>query len=204
LESPSNIAIVILAAGASKRMGKPKQLLKWGDDTLINHTIKTAIKLNTKELIVVLGAHSELMKNNIDSSEMTILNNLNWEKGLGTSIACAIDYLQNSKPKVDAVLIILCDQPLITSNFLKSIVSKFQPNKQQIIATSYGKGKQGVPALFHKVYFNELITLSDDQGAKDLLKKHQTQVETLLPPTENMDLDTIEDYTNLYQSNFKK
>jgi len=204
LDSQSNIAIVILAAGASKRMGEPKQLLKWGDTTLINHAINTAVAINSKEILVVLGAHYELIEKSIENSEVTILNNLHWEKGLGKSIAFAIDYLQNSKLDVDGVIVILSDQPLITSDFLKSIVSKFQPNKNQIIATSYGKGKQGVPALFDKFYFNELITLSDDHGAKDLLKKYKDHVEALSPPTENKDLDTNEDYTNLYQSNFNK
>ncbi|MGE5943866.1 MAG: nucleotidyltransferase family protein [Flavobacteriales bacterium] len=204
IEIQSNIAIVILAAGASKRMGQPKQLLQWGDDTLIDHAIKIASKVNPKELIVVLGAHFELIKNEIENSNVTIINNQNWEKGLGTSIACAVEHIENSKFKVDGVLITLCDQPLITSDFLKSIVSKFQSNTNQIIATSYQNGKQGVPALFDKVYLNELITLSDGQGAKDILQKYHTQVEALLPPTENIDLDTNEDYINLYQSKFKK
>ena len=96
LDSQSNIAIVILAAGASKRMGEPKQLLKWGDTTLINHAINTAVAVNSKEILLVLGAHYELIEKSIENSEVTILNNLHWEKGLGKSIAFAIDYLQNS------------------------------------------------------------------------------------------------------------
>ncbi|WP_100614786.1 nucleotidyltransferase family protein [Confluentibacter citreus] len=204
IASQSNIAIIILAAGASKRMGKPKQLLKWGDDTLIGHAIKIASKVNPKKLIVVLGAHFELINQNIENSEITILNNTHWEKGLGTSIAFAIKHLQNSKSKVDGILIILCDQPLITADFLKSLVSKFKPNENKIIATSYGGGKYGVPAFFDKVYFDDLSMLHDDQGAKDILIKYQDQVLGLLPPEKNMDLDTNEDYINLYQSNFKK
>ncbi|PKQ46281.1 nucleotidyltransferase family protein [Confluentibacter flavum] len=204
IASQSNIAIVILAAGASKRMGKPKQLLKWGEGTLISHAVKTASKVNPKDLIVVFGAHFELIKNEIETSKVTILNNQSWEKGLGTSIAFAIDFLQNSKSNIDGVLITLCDQPLITTDFLKSLVSKFQPNKKQIIATSYGNGKHGVPALFDKIYFEDLLILSDDQGAKNILIKYKAQVVSVLPPEKNIDLDTTEDYTNLYQSNFKK
>ncbi|WP_100612700.1 nucleotidyltransferase family protein [Confluentibacter lentus] len=204
LESQSNIVIVILAAGASKRMGEPKQLLKWGDTTLINHTINTAVEVNSKEIILVLGAHFELIEKNIENSEIPILNNTYWENGLGKSIACAVEYLQKSRSSVDGVLVILADQPFITSDFLKLMISKFQINRNQIIATSYGDDKLGVPALFDASYFEELSQLNDDFGAKLVLKKYHSAVIPMSPPTENIDLDTKLDYTNLYPSNFKQ
>ena len=203
MESPSHIAIVVLAAGASKRMGSPKQLLKWGDGTLIGNAIETVSKLASNELIVVLGAHYELIKNVIQTSPVTILNNENWEKGLGSTIAFAVEYLQNSKSNVDGVLITLCDQPLITADFLNLFISKFQSGKNQILATSYGNGKQGVPVLFDKVYFNDLEKLNSDEGAKEILKKYSSHMEALTPPMDNKDLDTSEEYTALYQSHFK-
>jgi molybdenum cofactor cytidylyltransferase len=203
MESPSHIAIVVLAAGASKRMGSPKQLLKWGDGTLIGNAIETVSKLASNELIVVLGAHYELIKNVIQTSPVTILNNENWENGLGSSIAFAVEYLQNSKSNVDGVLITLCDQPLITADFLNLFISKFQSGKNQILATSYGNGKQGVPVLFDKVYFNDLEKLNSDEGAKEILKKYSSHVEALTPQMDNKDLDTSEEYTALYQTHFK-
>lgn len=203
MESPSHIAIVVLAAGASKRMGSPKQLLKWGDGTLIGNAIETVSKLASNELIVVLGAHYELIKNVIQTSPVTILNNENWEKGLGSTIAFAVEYLQNSKSNVDGVLITLCDQPLITADFLNLFISKFQSGKNQILATSYGNDKQGVPVLFDKVYFNDLEKLNSDEGAKEILKKYRSSVETLTPPMDNKDLDTSEEYMSLYQAHFK-
>jgi molybdenum cofactor cytidylyltransferase len=203
MESPSHIAIVVLAAGASKRMGSPKQLLKWGDGTLIGNAIETVSKLASNELIVVLGAHYELIKNVIQTSPVTILNNENWEKGLGSTIAFAVEYLQNSKSNVDGVLITLCDQPLITADFLNLFISKFQSGKNQILATSYGNGKQGVPVLFDKVYFNDLEKLNSDEGAKEILKKYSSHVEALTPQMDNKDLDTSEEYTALYQTHFK-
>lgn len=204
IEIQSNISIVILAAGASKRMGKPKQLLKWGDTTLINHAINTAVAINSKETLVVLGAHFELIEKNIKNSEVTILNNIYWENGLGKSIACAIGYLQKSQSSVDGVLVILADQPFITSDFLKLMISKFEINRNQIIATSYGNDKLGVPALFGASYFEELSQLKEDFGAKLILKKYHSDVKCIFPPTENMDLDTNEDYINMYHSKFKK
>lgn len=204
LESSPNIAIVILAAGASKRMGTPKQLLKWGDQTLIENSIKEAQGANSKSVLVVLGANFDLIKNHIrDDSQITILNNPHWEQGLGTSIAIAVEHLQNSNSSVDGVLITLCDQPLITSDYLGLLISKFQSGKNQIIATSYGRGKQGVPVLFDKVYFNELLGLNDDQGARDILKRQANNVIGVTPPESNVDLDTKEDYSKLYQLKFK-
>ncbi|WP_111306991.1 nucleotidyltransferase family protein [Confluentibacter sediminis] len=201
--SKSNIPIVILAAGASNRMGEPKQLLKWGDSTLINHAVHVARKADAKDVIVVLGANFELIHKTMETSKVIVLNNYHWKMGLGKSIAVAVEYLQKSKQHIDGVLISLCDQPFISSDFLKSMVSKFQPNKNQIVATSYKNAKVGVPVLFDKAYFNELLLLNDDQGAKRILEVHQPNVQILKPPTENMDLDTKEDYINLYQSNFK-
>jgi molybdenum cofactor cytidylyltransferase len=204
MDSQSNIAIIILAAGASKRMGEPKQLLKWGDTSLINHTIHTATGVNSKEILVVLGAHFELIENEINNHFITLLNNTEWEKGLGSSIAFAVQYLQKSQSAINGVLVILADQPFITSDYLKLMISKFQNNKSQIMATSYGDDKLGVPALFDTSYFEELSQLSDDYGAKLLLRKYHSEVIPMRPPRENMDLDTKLDYTNLYLSKFKK
>lgn len=203
MASPLNIAIVILAAGASRRMGEPKQLLRWGETTLINHTINTAIEVNSNEIIVVLGAHFELIENEIKNPNITILNNKDWEKGLGTSIACAVEYLKMSQSALDGFLIILADQPFITGDFLKLIISKYAVSKKRIIATSYGSDKIGVPALFNTSYLEELSQLNDDFGAKLILKKYHSEVLPISPPTKNIDLDTNEDYINLYQSNFK-
>lgn len=199
----SNIPIIILAAGASNRMGEPKQLLKWGNSTLINHAINVVRKAEVRDIIVVLGANFELIHKTIETSQVTILNNNYWKMGLGKSIAVAVEHLQNSKQNIDGILIALGDQPFMTSDFFKSIISKFQPHKNQIIATSYNNGTVGVPVLFDKAYFNELLLLNDDKGAKRILKTHQANVQILKPPTDNMDLDTKEDYINFYQSNFK-
>lgn len=204
IDSQSNIAIVVLAAGASSRMGEPKQLLKWAQTTLLGHAINTAKTVDPLKTIVVLGANFEIIQKEIDDKAFTILNNANWQEGLGTSVSCAIQYLQKTNVNVKGVLFVLGDQPFITADYLRLMVSKFEPNKKQIIATAYANGKRGVPVLFDVFYFKELVLLKDDFGAKDILKKYEPQTIVLKPPKENLDLDTKEDYTTLYQSNFKK
>jgi molybdenum cofactor cytidylyltransferase len=189
-----DIAIVILAAGESKRMGLPKQLLQWGNASLIGHAVQTALKVPHKEVVVVLGANYVQVYNEIKHYSVTSLNNKEWEMGLGTSISKGINYIKNIRSNVDGVFIMLADQPFITSNFLELLIHDFKPNKNQIIATSYKKGTYGVPALFDKSYFDELIQLHDDFGAKYLLKKNESNVKVLTPPNKNIDLDTEEDY----------
>ena len=100
-----NIITVVLAAGASSRMGTPKQLLRWGDSSLLKHTIQTVLKVQKQEVIVVLGANFEKIKKEISNCSVTILNNTSWELGLGKSIAFAVEYIQNTFKDVDGVLI---------------------------------------------------------------------------------------------------
>ncbi len=183
-------------------MGSPKQLLKWGNDTLLNHAIKTVLEIDAYEVIVVLGANHKLIEAGVKHRSITILNNEDWDLGLGKSIACATEYVLKSKPQVEGILITLADQPLIDSHYLNDIMTHFYQDLNQIIATSYDNNK-GVPVLFGKVYFQELSNLTGDNGAKQLLKTHESCVKTFKPPVKNVDLDSKEDYEKLYRENFK-
>lgn len=199
-----NIAVVILAAGASTRMGSPKQLLKWRDDSLIVHAIQTVLELNTAEVIVVLGANYELIKTEINRFPITILNNKDWELGLGKSIACSSTYLCNKNIKPDGVLITLADQPFVTKEYLQALISNFSINTNQIVATSYQNRRYGVPALFDKCYFEVLLKLKDDFGAKHILKENESFIRALIPTVKNVDLDSKDDYERLHKVNFNK
>jgi len=200
----SNITVIILAAGASNRMGEPKQLLKWGNSTLLGSTIEKAKKLRATKVVVVLGANYKLINKAIEPSKVTILNNLNWKNGLGNSIAFAVNYILQTTIKTDAVLFMLSDQPFIEVDFLNTMVNQFQEGKQSIIATSYDDHRYGVPAIFDKIYFKELLQLNDDNGAKHLLKKYKYHIKVLIPPAKNVDLDFKKDYLKFYKTYFKK
>lgn len=199
-----NIVTVVLAAGASTRMGSPKQLLNWGNSTLLEHTLNTVLELNSSEVVVVLGANFEIIKNEISKYPVTVLNNTSWKVGLGKSIAVAVEYIQKLDYKVDGVMIVLADQPLIDSRFLGELCNAFNPNNNQIITTSYKNGKRGVPVIFDKHYFEELMLLNDDDGAKTLLKTYANSVNSLKPQSENLDIDSKEDYNYLHKKIFKK
>lgn len=202
MQNSSNISIIILAAGASKRMKTPKQLLKWGNSTLLIHAIETALNSHVKDVIVVLGANFELIKKDIEQLPITILNNKNWELGLGKSLAFGVDYLIKSKPDTEACLVTLADQPLIDATFINDLIDVYKENKQTIMATSYNDKKTGVPVIFDKTYFEELSLLNDDKGAKHILEKYKSEVKTLKPELENVDLDLKADYDKLYKEMF--
>jgi len=182
-------------------MGAPKQLLPWGDSTLLGHAVETASQLPCNKVAVVLGANSEEVKEAIMDDAILVFEHVQWEDGLGTSIAWGIGQLLKMTPEMDGVLILLADQPLVTPSYLKSIIHEFEAGKEQIIATSYNEKKQGVPALFDVIYFNELMALKGDKGAKEILQKHIAQVQLFSAEGQLSDIDTLEDYRTLYTAN---
>lgn len=200
-----NIAIAILAAGSSSRMGQPKQLLKWGNETLISNAIKNALSTKAQDVILILGANYDNIYQEAQNNFISIIKNDNWQDGLASSIAKAAQYSMESGQQIDGLLITLADQPLITSEYLQNMINNFESGANQIIATSYEANKKGVPALFDKDYFSELAALTGDDGAKRLLKKYISNVSVTGSEVINLDIDTEADYQNLInlQSSFK-
>ncbi len=189
-----NIVLVVLAAGESKRMGEPKQLLPWQGKTLIEHAVETALKVEVEKVTVVLGANHSVIKNKIKNYPVEIILNPEWKSGLGSSISRTVSGFMNAESNLEGVMFILADQPFVTSAYLTQMLRRFQPKAKQILTTKYNDGKQGVPTLFSSFYFEELSKLSGDSGAKSIIKKHKISVESLKAPFENMDVDSKEDY----------
>lgn len=195
-----NIGIAVLAAGNSSRMGQPKQLLKWGNETLIGNAVKTALATTAKDVFVVLGANYQLIMKEVEKLPIQILKNDDWQEGLGSSIACTAKFCENNAKNMDGLIFTLADQPLITSGYLQKMITNFQVGYDQIVATEYESGKKGVPALFDKIYFSELSAITGDDGAKSLLIKHTSNVSTMLSEANKTDIDTLEDYHKLRPS----
>ncbi|MCR8669234.1 nucleotidyltransferase family protein [Aestuariibaculum sp. M13] len=202
MQNAPEIALVILAAGASKRMEKPKQLLPWGDSTLIEHSIKTALRVKGSPVFVVLGANFEILSEQIESYPIEVIHNSDWKQGLGTSISKAVKYITDFKLNFDGILFLLADQPFITTDYLEQIIANYKPNKAQIIATSYIEGEKGVPVLFDAEYVSELESLTEDVGAKRVLKANESKVEILFNDIKNIDLDTQTEYKAAYKAQF--
>ena len=193
----ANIIALIPAAGSSSRMGVPKQLLKWKNTTLLGHAIASSQAIPVSKTVVVLGANFDRIFNEIKHLDIHVLENKDWQDGLGKSIATGVSFVRRNIPDCEGILILLPDQPTIETAYLKSLFDTFMPGTGQIIATSYNNGNRGVPALFDKMYFNELAVLKDDKGAKSILNTYTEHVEVLNAGHVISDIDTLEDYERL-------
>jgi molybdenum cofactor cytidylyltransferase len=189
-ERGRNIAIVMLAAGASTRLGQPKQLLRLGGKTLLAQICETALGVENQQVIVVLGANFEAIKPAIQHLPVQVFTNEKWAEGMGSSIACGMAHLPEN---ADAVLLLLCDQPFVTTILLEKLVEKWRLSAASIVASAYG-GSFGPPALFDQKYFPELAALQGQQGAKKLMEKHRENLKLVDFPEGATDIDTVEDW----------
>lgn len=185
-------AVMILAAGASRRLGRPKQQLIFENQTLLNRIIHTAISLQSGPVLVVHGDDTFLPR---DIAIEPVLNR-QWQEGMATSIHAGINALEAKYPMLETVIITVCDQPFITIELLREMIALQQQTSLPIIASVYGE-TIGTPVLFHKSVFKELLTLSGDKGARQLLKKDSDRVGLVNFPLGKIDIDTEEDYEGL-------
>lgn len=183
------LKIVILAAGASSRLGTNKQLLKINGEPLVSRITKVASELvdvfNLEQPCVIIGKdHREVELALADLSVSTIHNKL-WNNGMGSSIAVAVENLDAT---VSAVLLMTCDQVLLTVTSLKPMLRQWLCNPDYIIASCYD-GIAGIPVIFPEHFFPELTQLNSDKGARQLLEKYQHQVQLFDLPEAAVDLD---------------
>ena len=188
-----HIAVVILAAGESSRMHQAKQLLPWGTTTLLGKAIKEALQSNSKKVYVVLGAKAETIQMHFNAADVTWILNKNWKRGMGSSISCAINYLMHLKKDYEGILIMLCDQPMMDTDYINKMISTFKRSDKGIIATAY-KNSSGVPVLFDKKYLGDLSNLEGNRGAKEIIATNSNGVISINPNGKEKDLDTMEDY----------
>jgi len=195
----SKISILILAAGESSRMGKVKQLLPWGPVSIIEHLVTTALATDADRVYTVLGAHQDQIIPKLTDYEVTVLENENWERGMGNSIAVGVEGILNAE-NPDGILILLADQPLIDSSYINMMIKTFLSGNSGIIGTEY-TDKIGVPALFGLLYYSDLLNLGGEDGAAKLIKKHFKDCIALNPGGKHLDVDTDEDYHRIRSKN---
>ena len=195
-ENQSNIAILLLAAGASARLGQPKQLLEIGEHTLLEKMAGEALASGCWPVVVVLGAISEKIKPAIAHLPVQIALNENWENGMGSSISSGIRFLQNKYPEVETTIVMLCDQPYVKTEILLHLVETWRETGKGIVASSYS-GSFGPPVLFDRRFFPELAVLKGEPGAKSVMLAHQDELALAPFPAGEIDLDTQADYEKL-------
>lgn len=191
--------IIILAAGASTRLGEPKQLLPYGNINLLQRAVNEAKSTDAKKVIVVLGYEANKMSESIKNSGVEIVVNENWEEGIGSSIRAGVDSIAGDN-SIQGVLLMVCDQPYVSSAFLHELVSHQQSSGKPVVASQY-KDTIGTPALFHRSFFGHLQNLSGDVGAKKILLDHSNEVDKVKFPLGDIDIDTRGDYEMLVKKN---
>jgi len=190
------IVILILAAGSSTRMGVAKQLLPAGKTTLLGVTIKSALQSNANKVYCVLGANAKPVEQSISNYSVESIFNPDYKSGLSSSIIAGIKHIINIK--IDAVLILLGDQPFITTQYLNDMMNTFKNHNGKIIASTYND-TLGVPTIIPKVYYNHLLKLKGDKGAKDFLNNRKEEI-IQLKNTNLIDIDTKKEYQDYLNS----
>jgi molybdenum cofactor cytidylyltransferase len=181
------IAAVILAAGAATRMGRLKQLLPYRGKTFLQHAIEQATNAGLSPVIVVVGAQADLVAEAIRSERVEIVRNDAWQSGMGSSIAAGIRHVQGMD--VEAVAILLADQPLVTADQLGAMAAL--TNSSNIVAAGYA-GTLGVPAFFRREMFDALASIAPHAGARQLVRDSHDVYGYALPEAA-VDVDRPED-----------
>ena len=194
--------ILIIAAGQSKRLGQPKQLLHYEGKSLINRLVDVVKSAGSFPITIVLGAEAHKVKAQLIEKDLNIVINEGWEEGMGSSIRVGLyDMMHNTQHQqshyeMDGVMILVCDQPFITKESIQSLL-KLQQETTLPMAACYYAGVLGTPALFRKDIFPDLLKLSGDMGAKKIINNNVLEVAKLHFEKGVLDIDTIEDYKQL-------
>ena len=193
-DSSGPVALLLLAAGASTRMGRPKQLLPWQGRTLLRHAAETAVASGCAPIVLVTGAlHQELVAE-VAGLPVQDVRNEGWESGMASSIQTGLAVVALAQPR--AVLIMLTDQPLVTPELLRQLVARQQQTQAPIVAAAYGD-TLGVPAIFAQSMLPELLQLQGQQGAVRLIARYGAAVGQAAFPAGLLDVDTPEQYAAL-------
>ena len=198
-----NCAVVIIAAGESKRFGSPKQLLLLDKDTMLNRLIKMVQKAVDFPIYLVLGANAEKIKAQLPNVSLNIVENTEWQEGMGSSIRLGVQAVASSANKHDGVLILVCDQPYLSESSIKDLIA-LQAIKNTAIAASFYANIAGTPALFHQSVFSDLLALKGDQGAKRIIQERDQELAKLQFEKGVLDIDTPEDYQQLLKEASKQ
>lgn len=188
-----SIGVVILAAGASRRMGRPKQLLVLDGETLVRRTARIALSLACGPAVVVTGAHTGTVGAALENCDVEQVFCDEWREGMGASLRTGVAELVGRYPDLQAVLILLIDQPGVDAAHLQDLLQLFEQSGMPVAASAYEE-TLGPPAVFSRELFPELIGLRGDSGAKKLIQSKQLQCASLLFPAGGIDLDTPEDW----------
>lgn len=191
-----NVGAVILAAGGSSRFGQPKQLANFRGETLVSRAVRITAEAHCSPVVVVVGAACALVRNELRETAAVIVENPEWERGIGSSIRRGLAYLIGANSATDGVLLLACDQPFVETNTIVTLIAEQEVTQKPIVASGYAD-TLGVPALFDRSCFDALLALPDKSGAKSLIAARPDDVAKILFEEGAVDIDTPEDFQRL-------
>ena len=189
----ASLHVLVLAAGASTRLGQPKQLVRLGGRPALHIVVSNAVALAGNAVTVVVGAHARDMTHLLAHSSASVIVNRHWEEGMGSSLRSGIAALP---PACDAVLVLLGDQVAVTADDLKRLASAWKGEESMIAASVYAQ-QVGVPAIFPRLVFPELSELRGDRGARTVLERNSYRLVRVPMSNAAIDLDTPADLAAL-------
>ena len=193
------VAAVVLAAGGSTRFGRSKQFALFQGDTFIKRIVAAAIEAGCAPVVVVTGEDSAQVTSELTGLTVSIAMNPRWSSGLGSSIVVGIRHAMNLAPDIDAVLLLTCDQPFVTVAVLVQLIQLRLTSGKPIIASAYAE-TLGIPALFDRSCFSDLLRLEGDSGAKKIILARPHDVVSFDFAAGEIDIDTAADYETLDQA----
>jgi molybdenum cofactor cytidylyltransferase len=185
------LATIILAAGGSERLGRPKQLVRWRGCTLIEHAVNVAEPVSDAGVIVVAGAAETEVRSALAKSSAEVVSNTSWQRGMSGSLDVGIEAL----PVCDGMLVMLCDQPLITTEDLNQLLDVWHNHPTVPVASAYNN-VIGVPAVFPQDLLEGLSKLTGDRGAGAWLRQREDVI-AIDMPNAAIDVDTADDMSCL-------
>lgn len=193
---PDRIAALILAAGASTRLGRPKQLIRLDGETLLRRTTRLAAEAACAPVFVVLGYQADEMRGEVDGLSATVLTNEDWATGMSSSLRRGMMAVSGCEAEPAGVLLLVCDQPALSGEHLRRLLDRHAAADSPVTASFYG-GRRGVPAIFRARLFPELLQVVGDRGARDVIGGLNEQIQSVAWPEGQLDIDTTEDMKQL-------
>lgn len=185
-----DLVVLILASGAGRRFGGPKQLALIDGESMLVRAINTCLQL-TETVIVVTGAHREAVESAIDHKPIQTVYNADWEEGMGSSIRAGVHFIRNTLSKPNKLLVTLADTPHIEPRDYGRLLSVSADHPDSCVAAEYSKTR-GVPAIFPDTFWGMLSKLEGDRGARDILRQHESVVGVPMANA-SRDIDTPDD-----------
>jgi molybdenum cofactor cytidylyltransferase len=201
MNSPSTapmVSAIVLAAGESRRMGRPKQLLRLGDRTLLDLALDNVRKSSVEKIILVLGFAAREIQQQVSTQGAKVVVNPAFEEGMGSSLRAGIAALE---PRAHAVLIVLADQPCLRPTTLDRLIDHHRSNRPHIVIPTY-KGFRGNPVLLDRSVFSEVMQIRGDIGCRAIFGSHTQNIDKLEvdDPGILLDVDTSADFDSFLAS----